>query len=165
MRTLATLFFAVFCGCSNNGTSDIKNSDSIGASMHTTDAADTLVTDNTPVMLTGCYQMTLKGDTVTMNIDLLDSTVTGNLDYRFKEKDTNSGTLKGVIRDRYIYADYTFHSEGTTSIREVVFKVEGNTLVPGFGDIVEQDKKIIFTNKEAIQFQDETPFLKVTCPK
>jgi len=133
--------------------------------MHTTNAADTLITDNNPVVLKGCYQMTLKGDTATMKIDLLDSTVTGYLDYHFKEKDLNSGTLKGVIRDRYIYADYTFRSEGISSIREVIFKVEGNTLVPGFGDIVEKDKKIIFTNKDAIQFQYETPFLKVSCLK
>lgn len=149
--------------CSNNGTATGTNTlDSAGDEVHSA-ATDTLVTNNKPVVLSGCYEMVLKRDTAALNITLKDSTITGNLQYYFQEKDDNNGVLKGVIRDRYIYADYTFQSEGTTSVREVVFKIEGDTLVPGFGNITEQDGKIIFSDRSTLQFQHETPFLKVTC--
>ncbi len=165
MRFLFLLFSVALGSCNNTTTVTAGNSDSTNASMHTTNPADTLITNNTPVMLTGCYEMIINGDTATLRIDLQDSTITGNLNYHFKEKDQNTGTLRGVIRDKYIYADYIFNSEGTTSIREVVFKIEGDILIPGFGDIVEQGTKIIFTDKNALQFQSETPFLKIACPK
>lgn len=155
------LLFLLFAGCSNPPASDAPSAGD--ASVHS-NADDTLTTGNTPVMLTGCYEMILKQDTATLHINLRDSTITGSLAYHFKEKDQNTGSLKGVVRDRYIYADYTFASEGTTSVREVVFRIEGATLVPGFGDITESGNKIVFVDKNAIQYQNEHPFIKVSCP-
>ncbi len=162
-RFLFLILSSAFISCNENSTSTGNNKiDSTGDMTHST-ATDTLVTNNKPVMLSGCYEMVMKNDTATLNITLKDSTITGNLQYHFQEKDSNSGTLKGVIRDSYIYADYTFQSEGATSVREVVFKIEGDTLIPAFGDITEQGGKFVFTNKNALQYQPETPFLKVAC--
>jgi hypothetical protein len=154
---LILLFLA---GCNNQPVADAPAA--TGGSVHS-NADDTLTTGNTPVVLNGCYEMILKQDTATLRIDLKDSTITGELAYHFKEKDRNNGTLKGVLRDRYIYADYTFASEGTTSVREVVFRIEGQTLVPGFGDITEAGNKIVFRDKAAIQYGTEHPFVKVSC--
>ncbi len=114
--------------------------------------------------LSGCYQMTIKDDTALMQITVQDSNITGTLVYLFREKDKNKGELSGAVRGEYIYADYRFYSEGTTSTREVVFKIKDRALVPGFGDIIQRDSKIVFTNKDSLQFQYETPFLKLPCP-
>ena len=160
MRGLHFLVLVVFSACS--GDSNAPQSMDSSATIHN-NITDTLITDNKPVQLNGCYQMTMKEDTANLRLSLQDSTVTGNLEYHLKEKDRNTGTLAGVIRDGFIYADYTFQSEGVTSVREVAFKIEGDSLVPGFGDIKEVDRKVVFTDKASLQYQHESPFLKITC--
>ncbi|MEJ7914165.1 MAG: hypothetical protein WKF70_13475, partial [Chitinophagaceae bacterium] len=125
---------------------------------------DSTLTMKRPPSLSGCYQMTLKEDTALLEITVQDGSVTGTLVYLFKEKDKNRGELRGVVNGEYIYADYTFYSEGTTSTREIAFKIKDQALVPGFGDIIQKNLKIVFTNKDALQFQYETPFLKLPCP-
>ncbi len=161
MRLLSVLGLIIFSACSGTGNTPDGGSDSV-ATMHN-NIRDTIVTGRMPVRLNGCYQMTMKEDTADLKITLRDSTVTGNLEYRLKEKDRNSGTLAGVLREGFIYADYTFQSEGVTSVREVAFKIEGDTLLPGFGDIREAGGKVVFTNRSALQYQHESPFIRITC--
>ncbi len=164
MRLLIVLMLAFFiASCTNSTTSQNTAADS-NATMHN-NITDTIVTNIKPILLSGCYQMMMKKDTATMEINLQDSTITGTLNYLFYEKDKNRGTIKGVIRGEYIFADYTFASEGSTSVREVAFKIEDGTLIPGFGDLVEKERKLVFTNKNNLQFQHENPFLKVSCTK
>ncbi len=160
MRGLSFLVLLVFSACS--GEPNTAQGVDSSATIHN-NITDTLITDNKPVQLNGCYQMTMKEDTATLRLNLQDSTVTGDLEYHLKEKDRNTGTLAGVIRDGFIYAEYTFQSEGLTSVREVAFKIEGDTLVPGFGDIKEVGQKVVFTDKASLQYQHESPFLKITC--
>jgi hypothetical protein len=148
--------------CSNNKTADtaaLPSSQTVHAN-----AADTIVTSSKPVVLAGCYQMVLQKDTATLQLDIKDSTVNGQLNYYFFEKDRNEGQIKGVLRNDIIVADYTFQSEGTTSVREVVFKIKQDTLLQGSGDIIEQNGKVVFKNRDALQFHASNPFVKVGCP-
>jgi len=156
---LVALFFTA--ACTNSANEPTGSADS-NATIHN-NLEDTIVTSAKPVQLSGCYKMIMKRDTAKMEITLRDSTVTGTLDYLFYEKDKSRGTIKGVIRNEMLFADYTFASEGTTSVREVVFKIEGDTLIPGFGDLTEKENKLVFTNRQALQFQPANPFLKVSC--
>jgi hypothetical protein len=160
MRFIIFGFACLVLGCNSNQ----QNTDA-GAESQTNhnNPTDTIVTTEKPVQLSGCYEMLMKRDTATLKIDLADSTVTGQLDYHFFEKDSNSGTIKGVVRNGYIYAEYHFMSEGTTSVREVVFKIVDDTLIQGFGDLKEQNGRLIFTDKNTLQYQHATPFLKVPC--
>jgi hypothetical protein len=155
----------VLCACTNNTTTKVTDQDT-AASAQTihTNISDTVVTTAEPITLNGCYRMVLKKDTATLNLTVHDSTVTGNLQYHWFERDANDGTIKGVLRNDTIYADYTFRSEGLTSVREVVFKVDNDQLVQGYGDLTEQNGKVIFRNKAALQFQTANPFLKIACP-
>lgn len=155
----------LFWACNNNAatTEEAKDTAASSQTIHN-NIRDTVVTGATPVVLNGCYQMTLKRDTAILRLDVQDSTVTGDLRYAFYEKDHNAGTIKGVLRNDTIYADYTFQSEGMTSVREVVFQVQGNTLLQGFGDLTEQNGKVVFQNRRKLQFQEANPFLKITCP-
>lgn len=159
MRWLFVCLAVVVLGCNSSGTDSGEPGETVHAG-----AADTIVTGAKAIPLTGCYQMILKRDTATLELDVKDSTVTGTLQYRWFEKDWNEGTLKGHVRQDRIHADYSFHSEGVTSVREVVFRIaEDGSLVEGFGDLVQQDRKLVFADKEALQYQETHPFLPIPC--
>lgn len=156
-------FFFGLClaalGCNSPGDDPAAAGETVHAN-----AADTIVTGAKAVPLSGCYQMTLKRDTATLQLELQDSTVTGTLEYRWFEKDWNKGTLHGVLRQDRIHADYTFRSEGITSVREVVFQIaEDGSLVEGFGDLVQKEGKLVFADKQALQYQVNHPFLPIPC--
>jgi hypothetical protein len=114
--------------------------------------------------LNGCYQLTIKKDTATMNLVVKDSAITGNLVYNWFEKDGNVGTLEGILRDGLIYADYTFESEGMTSVREMIFKLDDTLLLQAVGDLDERDKKIVYKDTTKLDFTVMPPFVKIACP-
>ena len=127
-----------------------------------TNASDTIA-HTRPVVLSGCYTMISNKDTATLEISVRDTTVSGSLQYHWREKDWNTGRIQGVLRNDQIHADYTFESEGMTSVREVVFKIEDSTLQEGTGELVQQNNKIVFRNKDQLQFHTIHPFIKVAC--
>ncbi len=127
-------------------------------------AADTIVTSAKPFALEGCYEMTMKKDSAFMQLQLQDSTVSGTLNFLFCEKDRNTGTFTGVLRGDRILADYTFQSEGTTSVRQIVFKIKDGTLLHGFGELREEGGKFVFENVDDVQYQTANPFIKIDCP-
>jgi hypothetical protein len=131
-------------------------------SVHAT-AIDTLPVGIKPILLAGCYAIQNGKDSASLSIELRDSTVSGNLVYLLHEKDSNRGTIKGVLRDSLIYADYTFSSEGMTSVREVIFKVQPDQLLEATGDRTEQAGRIVYTKSTALNFSVMPPFRKVAC--
>jgi hypothetical protein len=165
-KFLTTISLFLFCACANDtATANADGSDTALSSQTPHNNGDaTGVIGAKPIALNGCYQMTLKRDTATLNLSLKDTTVTGTLRYDWHEKDHNNGTIKGVLRNDAIYADYIFESEGTTSVREVVFKIQDTVLLQGFGDLTEENGKIIFQHRDSLQFQENHPFLKIMCP-
>ena len=76
-----------------------------------------------------CYTFTAKKDTAILHINVAENMVSGDLEYRFFEKDHNKGTIKGKIVGDTLIANYTFLSEGTTSVREVVMIKKDNNFV------------------------------------
>lgn len=156
MRLLSIFF--IFCAACNESAPP-------GESAVHANASDTINRAGTPIVISGCYQMTLKRDSATLDLSIKDTTVSGKLNYIFFEKDQNRGTIKGVLRNDIIYADYTFESEGKTSVREVIFKISDDTLIPAYGDLTQKGNKIVFVDKEALQFNDFHPFIKVACPQ
>jgi hypothetical protein len=158
--------FLLFCAlaifaCTNNqtGTTAAPNAGTVHAN-----ANDTIVTSAQPVVLNGCYQMLIQQDTALLQLQLHDSLVTGNLSYHRQQKDNNNGTLKGVLRDDKIYADYTFQSEGRTSVRQVVFKIQQAALLEGTGDMVQQKNQFVFKDTGRLHFSNTHAFVKAACP-
>lgn len=117
----------------------------------------------TPTLLPGCYGWAVGRDTATLELQVTEGRVTGNLVYDWSEKDRNSGTLQGLFQDSLLVANYTFQSEGMASVREVVFKVKGDSLIEGFGDFNTSGDTIKYKNKARLQFQNDRPFIKGTC--
>ena len=89
-----------------------------------------------------------------MQLTLKDTLASGSLVYNFYEKDKNKGTFKGTLKKDTLLANYTFSSEGIFSVRQVVFLAKGNILLPGSGSMKEQKKRLVFSNKKDITFDD-----------
>lgn len=157
--TLIFLFFLSACG-----NSDTAPADPGAASPHAGAAPTGIVRTEAPVPLAGCFEMVFKRDSATLRLTVQDTTVSGLLVYKWHERDGNTGTIAGVIRDSLIWANYTFQSEGLTSIREVVFKIRDTTLVPAYGELSEVNGRLIFTDRNNLHFTDDHPFVKVPCP-
>lgn len=126
-------------------------------------ANDTIVSSGEPVRLEGCYQRVIQRDTATLYLNIIGNDVTGKLVYNHYEKDDNTGSIKGELRDNHIYADYIFQSEGRPSIREVAFKIQDTLLLEGHGAAGERDGKSVFLNADKLQFDATHPFRKVDC--
>ena len=149
--------FLLVAGCNSANTSGEESA---------TEATDTATDDTistTPVPLTGCYGWAVKNDSASMKISVKGNTIEGTLVYNWYEKDRNSGTLQGVLQDSLIVANYTFGSEGVTSVREVVFKIKGDSLVEGFGDIDTGGDTTKFKDIAGLQFQNDRSFKKMEC--
>ncbi|OXA86435.1 hypothetical protein [Flavobacterium hercynium] len=111
-----------------------------------------------------CYVSTANDIKLSFNINSHQE-VNGKLFYGLKEKDKNEGTLIGNIKGDTLIADYTFMSEGVSSIREVVFLHRENTYIEGYGDIVETNNKVSFKNRKNLKFDATNVLTKVDCDK
>lgn len=169
MQKLLFFLLIIALAACNNKSADTNTTLQEGAtegSVHAGAAVTTgtINTDAQPFALEGCYEMTMKKDSAFMRLNLQDSIVSGTLNFIFFEKDRNLGTFKGVLRGDRILADYTFQSEGVTSVREIVFKIKDTTLLHGFGELKEEGGKLVFENVDDVQYQQANPFIKVACP-
>lgn len=112
-----------------------------------------------------CYRAILKKDTISLTLSIKNGQLSsGNLSYNFYEKDKNEGALVGELKGDTLIADYTFMSEGTSSVREVAFLKKGDSYVEGFGDVVDDNKgKVTFKDKKQLKFDGNVVLLKVDC--
>lgn len=110
-----------------------------------------------------CYQSINKRDTATLSFKQDGNTISGSLGYNLYEKDKDAGTITGLVKGDTILADYTFQSEGKSSVREVVWLKKGETLVEGFGDVQDVNGKTTFKDINKLTFGDAMVFTKTTC--
>lgn len=111
-----------------------------------------------------CYEYANGKDTIQLSFATTNgNNVSGDLKYAWFEKDSNKGTLSGMFKGDTLYADYTFQSEGTTSVRETVFLRKGDMLLEGFGDITEKGNKQVFKDKKSVKFDEKMALKKVAC--
>lgn len=110
-------------------------------------ATDTIVVAPTSVGEPAhfCYEFITNQDTVQLELVVgPDDMVSGDLLYQLAGKDRNKGTLKGIIHNDTILADYTFMSEGKQSVREITFLRKDSSLTEGYAAMVDADDKTQF---------------------
>ncbi|HVG16804.1 MAG TPA: hypothetical protein VM935_17670 [Chitinophagaceae bacterium] len=151
--------FWLLVSCTNSDTKIHKGADD---SPHA-NASDTIMTPKPLDVASGCYRMLKGNDSAFLTLAVMDSAVSGNLEYNLYGKDKNSGTIKGFRRGALIIADYTFSSEGVTSVREVVFKLEEEKLTEGYGAVVQKGGKMSFNDHEQLKFDSGIQFHKLAC--
>jgi len=111
-----------------------------------------------------CYRLILERDTADLSVSIIGDSVTGLLKFNMFEKDDSEGFIKGRLTDSVIMAEYTFVSEGRESnVNEVMFLLTPNSVVQGYGQLVEVDGKYVFPDSAEINFS--SVFEKVPCPE
>ncbi len=111
----------------------------------------------------GCYVFNDEKNNISLEITENGSEIKGILNYSLSEKDKNSGNFTGKLNEGVLIGKYTFQSEGTESRREVAFKVEGKSLVEGYGDLNEDGTA--FKDTKNLNFSSTMPLTKIDCDK
>ncbi|MGN6439617.1 MAG: hypothetical protein ACTHMM_24030 [Agriterribacter sp.] len=154
-RFLCLYFFsALTMACNNN-----KTADDTAAIVDSSAAA----TPGEPANNSLCYAYTNNKDSILLHLTTEGNKVTGNMVYSLFEKDKNTGTIEGEIKGDTIFMNYTFLSEGISSIREIAFLKKGNTLSEGFGEVEQQDNKTVFKNKSLLSFSQNIVLQQTPC--
>ncbi len=109
-----------------------------------------------------CFLWTKGKDSITMEYTRKANNVSGKLRYAWFEKDKNDGTFVGVFDGDTLRADYTFQSEGMTSVREIVFVRNGEKLLQGNGEMTEKDNKVVFVDRK-LDFTNTIELSKTQC--
>lgn len=99
-----------------------------------------------------CYSSIVKKDTVLLNALMTGDSIKGSLGYKLYEKDQNNGSILGKVFGDTIKANYTFMSEGTESVREVIFLKKDTLLIEGYGNVKEENGKVVFANIKDVKF-------------
>jgi len=147
----AALIFMI-ASCHNNGNNPDSN-DTLKDYSNDTNPAEAIST---------CYESVNGKDTVLLSLFSESEVITGSLIYNYYEKDKNKGTLHGNMHGDTLIANYIFMSEGKTSERQVAFLKQGNNFIEGYGDVEEQNGKMIFKNTSSLSFTS-SPLHKVDC--
>ncbi len=107
-----------------------------------------------PPLSQSCYSYVLKGDTIILNLTRKGDAVTGTLLYHLNGKDRNTGTLKGLMKDDILLANYSFMSEGIRSVRQVAFKFKDQSAVEGFKEGGLGDTTAYISDINAVNFNN-----------
>ena len=111
-----------------------------------------------------CYSLAANGSMVALSFNVNShQEVNGKLSYDISGKDKNEGTIIGNMKGDTLIADYTFMSEGVSSVREVAFLQRENTFIEGFGDVVDANNKVTFKDKTKLKFDQKNVLSKVDC--
>jgi hypothetical protein len=110
-----------------------------------------------------CYQYAANKDTIRLQMNQAGEKVSGTLLYSLYEKDRNQGIIAGTLKGDLLLADYTFQSEGMTSVRQVAFKRKGNGWVEGYGDIITKNDTVSFRNADSLRFDNTSELGEVAC--
>jgi len=111
-----------------------------------------------------CYAWRADGNVVEMSFNVNShQEINGNLTYNLVGKDKNEGTLIGNMKGDTLIADYTFMSEGVSSVREVAFLQKDGTFIEGYGDVVAANDKVTFKDKSKLKFDQKNTLTKIDC--
>lgn len=130
---------------------EVKNA----AALSTSPAATVLSEGKTRESHKLLYQCIKNNNEFVLDVVREGDSVHGTFKYNLSEKDKNTGTIKGVFKGDLLIADYLFMSEGITSTRQIVFKVEDKALLEGFGDIEEKDGKVVFKDVNQLKYNPQ----------
>ena len=128
--------------------------------------ADTVITSSVATvdsLSSGCYSQIIKRDTSLLQIEQKANTVTGALSYNIFQKDRNDGTLQADVSGDIITGWYLFKSEGIISVRQLSWKINGDELWPGMGEVIQKNDTMLFAQPDKLQYDSTRPFKKVAC--
>ena len=110
------------------------------------------INEETPIVtedsIKGCYIARLAKDAYTLTVlSQNGESFEGKLSFKNFEKDSSSGTFNGTYKDGILLGDYSFQSEGTNSVMQVIFKKLESGFVRGYGDTIQEGTRFADLNK------------------
>lgn len=112
-----------------------------------------------------CYQGVIKNDTINLSLQIDDNQqIKGELAYLFFEKDRNNGTIAGQMTGDTLKANYKFMSEGKESSREIVFLRKGKIMIEAYGEVEDNEGKVVFKDAKKLFFDSATVLTEIECP-
>lgn len=113
----------------------------------------------------GCYRMIIGQDSALMKLELRGAdSVVGMLQYNRFEKDDNTGLFVGKVDNNKVVGWYNFQSEGVITVRQVIFKIVGDKLAEGYGDVEASSDTAFFSYPQTLNYEEGHPFQKINCP-
>ena len=112
-----------------------------------------------------CYEKISNQDTFRLRVEFFEGKVTGTLAYLFHEKDSNIGEYEGRMHGDTLVADYIFTSEGSTSVRQVAFRIDNQTAQEGYGDMKNVDGKMTFSDWKTLTYGQGVILSIKECPE
>ena len=110
------------------------------------------ITNSSQTDFSGLYSYQQNGDTITLQLTVDGTKANGNLLYALNEKDRNSGSFVGEIKNGVLLANYTFSSEGILSERQISFKLTDSSVIEGYGDVQEINGKMVFKDPANLEY-------------
>lgn len=113
----------------------------------------------------GCYVSVFGRDTSILKITSTQGadSVKGTLLVNLYEKDKNEGTFVASVKDGMLSGWYNFQSEGMNSVRQILYKVQSDTLFEGYGPVNEKGDSVLFKEISGIKFLTGRPLVKGDC--
>ena len=128
--------------------------------------ADTVISSSVAIvdsLSSGCYSQIIKRDTSLLQLEQKANTVTGALSYNIYQKDRNDGTVQAESVGDIITGWYLFRSEGIVSVRQVSWKINGDELWPGMGEVIQKNDTVLFVQPGNLEYDSTRPFKKIPC--
>lgn len=126
-------------------------------------AEETVPKTEIDVPKTECYSVNKNGNLISMELNYSKDGASGTLNYALKEKDVNAGTFVGQVKDSILIAEYTFQSEGVESKRQIAYKLKGNRIVEGYGEMNNEGTQ--FKDVSKLNFDSKMPLERISCSK
>ena len=111
----------------------------------------------------GCHQMVMDKDTAYMSLQSGGDSLYGPLEYKRFEKDRNKGTVILTEKNNKLEGWYRFQSEGMNSVRQIIFKMNGDSLSEAYGDIELKGDTAVYKYPHSLQFEEKHSFIKINC--
>lgn len=160
MKYVFSVFCIVLFACNNNSnTAAADTADSVVGAGGSIPSWDTASLATMPA----CFAYQTSNDIVSLKLNTVTPTVSGDLEYAFMGKDKNRGTISGAMMGDTLLADYTFMSEGKSSVRQVAFLKRPDGFVEGYGDVKQEGNKMMFTSRDALNFGGAMILKSIPC--
>ncbi len=133
----------------------------------TKQVADSTITAETAVVAAAesstCYVRYQNQDSTYLDLHIKGDQASGTLNIIPREKDRNIGTITGLVKGDTILLDYTFQSEGISSVRQVAYLQKDGKLIEGFADVQEQNGKTNFKSLSDLKFDGSVVLEQSAC--
>lgn len=151
---------AVACGTSNTTEQTTDSRDTAVRDTAITNTNDAIPLDTA---VSGCYSLIAGRDTASLQLQRRGPTATGSLSYNLYQKDRNDGTFQGELNGDRLVVWYMFRSEGVMSVRQEIFQVVPDKLLPAIGEVTVVNDTARFVNPDNLKFDSKRAFVKVKC--